>query len=113
TRWNAELHVMKRMMLNNLRRWRGWPLLRNIQAETLIITGERDNFFPRRVFADVAKMIPHAEVLDVGTAKHKVQLERQAAVNRNIELFISNDKKKAAWRTPDTVSQMVETRPWL
>lgn len=113
TRWNAELHVMKRMMLNNLRRWRGWPLLRNIQAETLIITGERDNFFPRRVFADVAKMIPHAEVLDVGTAKHKVQLERQAAVNRSIELFISNDKKKAAWRTPDTVSQMVETRPWL
>src|SRR5262245_45640825 len=29
-RWNAEIHVMKRMMSNNMRRWQGWPLLRNI-----------------------------------------------------------------------------------
>lgn len=113
TRWNAELHVMKRLMLNNLRKWRGWPLLRNIQAETLIITGERDNFFPRFVFADVARMIPHAEVVDVGVAKHKVQLERQGAVNRSIEHFIRADKRKPAWRTQDTSASLAETRPWL
>lgn len=112
-RWNAELHVMKRMMLNNLRKWRGWPLLRNIQAETLIITGERDNFFPRSVFSDVAKMIPHAEVVDVGTAKHKVQLERQAAVNRAIAQFISGEKRKATWRSLDAHTFLVEKRPWL
>lgn len=112
-RWNAELHVMKRLMLNNLRKWRGWPLLRNIQADTLIITGERDNFFPRSVFSDVAKMIPHAEVLDVGTAKHKVQLERQGAVNRSIEQFISDDKRKLSWRSQGAGQKLIETRPWL
>src|SRR5262245_34127160 len=45
-RWNAELHVMKRMMFNNMQRWQGWPLLRNIQSPTLVITGERDTYFP-------------------------------------------------------------------
>ncbi len=112
-RWNADIHVMKRLMLNNLRKWRGWPLLRNIQADTLIITGERDNFFPRSVFEDVAKMIPHAEVLDVGTAKHRVQMERQGAVNRSIEQFISEDKRKSSWRSQGTGQQLIEKRPWL
>ena len=27
-RWNAELHVMKRMAVNNMARWRGWSLMR-------------------------------------------------------------------------------------
>jgi long-chain acyl-CoA synthetase len=40
-RWNAEIHVMKRMALNNMRKWQGWSLLRDIRTPTLIITGER------------------------------------------------------------------------
>lgn len=84
-RWNAELHVMKRMGLNNLRCWQGWSLLRNITTPTLVITGERDRYFPRHVFEEVGQMIPGAEVQDVGWAKHKVQLERHQAVNRAIE----------------------------
>ncbi|MCK4470407.1 MAG: alpha/beta hydrolase, partial [Anaerolineae bacterium] len=67
-RWNAEIHVMKRMMLNNMRQWQGWPLLRNIRTPTLIITGERDRYFPRHVFEEVGKMVPGAEVIDVGAS---------------------------------------------
>lgn len=110
-KWNAEVHVMKRMMFNNMRRWRGWPLLRNIQIPTLVITGERDTYFPRSVFEEVAKMIPNAEVYDVGSAKHKVQLERHRAVNRAIERFIEGDKR--SWRDVDEQSALIQRRPWL
>jgi long-chain acyl-CoA synthetase len=111
-RWNAELHVMKRMMFNNMRAWQGWPLLRNIRTPTLIITGERDTYFPRYVFEDLSKMVPGAEVYDVGSAKHKVQLERHQAVNRAIERFA--DGERHSWR--DFASQpagVLEKRPWL
>ncbi len=109
-RWNAELHVMKRMMLNNLREWQGWPLLRNIRTPTLVITGERDSYFPRYVFEEVGQMIPDAEVIDVGSAKHKVQLERHEAVNRAIERFITDDERRS-WR--DQRIEAIDRRPWL
>ncbi len=108
-KWDAELHVMKRMMFNNMRRWKGWNLLRNLMLPTLVITGERDNYFPRYVFEDVGKMVPNAEIYDVGSAKHKVQLERHEAVNRAIERFVSGQTR--TWR--NTASNREEARPWL
>ncbi len=111
-RWNAELHVMKRMALNNLRKWQGWPLLRNITTPTLVITGERDRYFPRYVFEEVGQMIPGAEVNDVGWAKHKVQLERHQAVNRAIERFISEDERRSSWRA-HRIETETSRRPWL
>ncbi len=114
-RWNAEIHVMKRMMLNNMRKWKGWGVLEQIQTPTLIITGERDIYFPRRVFDRVKESVPGAEVIDIGASKHKVQLERHQAVNRVIERFIHQvDKgKRISWREQRYQSQIVETRPWL
>lgn len=112
-RWNAEVHVMKRMLFNNLNQWRGWNLLRNILTPTLVITGERDTFFPRQVFDDLVKMIPNTELVDVGTAKHKVQLERHEAVNRAIERFIDDDRQsRSSWRTNGSDGVM-SRRPWL
>jgi long-chain acyl-CoA synthetase len=112
-RWNAEIHVMKRMMFNNMRKWKGWPLLRNITTDTLIITGERDTYFPRKVFEEVARMVPDAEVYDVGSAKHKVQLERYDAVNRAVRRFITGDRDKSSWRDQDHVTELLKRRPWL
>ena len=114
-RWNAEIHVMKRMMLNNMRKWQGWSLLKNILTETLIITGERDRYFPRRVFDEVSKMMPAAEVIDVGVSKHKVQLERHRAVNRAIERFISKGiaGRRISWREQSGQPKLEESRPWL
>lgn len=108
-KWDAELHVMKRMMFNNMRKWQGWNLLRNLTLPTLVITGERDNYFPRYVFEDVGKMIAHAEIYDVGSAKHKVQLERHEAVNRAIERFISGQAR--TWR--NTTAKREASRPWV
>ena len=87
-RWNAEYHVLKRMMRNNLVRWRGWGKLPQLKTLTLVLTGMRDRYFPRRYFDEVGKHIPGAEVLDIGSAKHKVQLERHRAVNRAMERFM-------------------------
>jgi long-chain acyl-CoA synthetase len=114
-RWNAEIHVMKRMALNNMRKWQGWSLLRDIRTPTLIITGERDRYFPRHVFDEVGKMVPGAEVIDVGASKHKVQLERHQAVNRAIERFICEEAegRRLSWREQSPPSRQPESRPWL
>jgi long-chain acyl-CoA synthetase len=111
-RWNAEIHVLKRMMFNNMARWQGWPLLRNITTPTLVLTGERDSYFPRYVFDDLSKMVPGAEVYDVGSAKHKVQLERHQAVNRAIERFIG-EGRRGSWRDQSQVNALLSQRLWL
>lgn len=112
-RWNAEIHVMKRMLTNNMRRWKGWDYLRNITTPTLVITGERDNYFPRRLFEEAAQQIPGVEIYDVGAAKHKVQLERHTAVNRVIERFINQERLKDSWRAQTLTTRMIRDRPWL
>ena len=111
-KWDAEYHVLKNMFLNNMYDWQAWSQLRNITNDTLLITGERDNYFPRYVYDDVAKLIPGAEVQDVGSAKHKVQLERHEAVNRGIERFIETSKR-STWRSISAVDELAKGRPWL
>ena len=111
TKWDAELHVVKNMMANNMRHWQGWSLMRNIQTQTLIITGERDNYFPRHVFEDVGKVIPNAEVVDVGSAKHKVQLERHEAVTRAIQRFVEG--RHSSWRDGISQNNPLLSRTWL
>jgi long-chain acyl-CoA synthetase len=114
-RWNAEVHVMKRMMLNNLRKWRGWDLMKQIKTPTLVVTGERDRYFPRDVFTRVTESIPGAEVVDIGASKHKVQLERHQAVNRAIERFMLEDEsgRRSSWRQRSGDEDHSQDRPWL
>ena len=111
-KWDAEYHVLKSMFHNALHGWKAWDTLQNISAETLVITGERDNYFPRFVYDDVARLIPGAEVTDIGYSKHKVQLERHDAVNREIERFI-DDEKRTSWRAISAVDKLARGRPWL
>ena len=114
-RWNADVHVMKGMMLNNMRKWRGWDLMKQIKTPTLIVTGERDRYFPRSVYTRVAESVPGAEVIDIGASKHKVQLERHQAVNRAIERFMLEDEpsKHLSWREQSSDYDLVQDRPWL
>ena len=111
-RWDAEYHALKSMFHNNLYGWQAWSKLRDIKNETLVITGERDNYFPRYVYDDVAKLIPGAVVHDVGSAKHKVQLERHEAVNRAIERFVEMSKR-SSWRSISAADELAKGRPWL
>jgi long-chain acyl-CoA synthetase len=113
-RWNAEVHVMKRMMLNNMRRWQGWSTMGGITTPTLILTGERDRYFPRWVFEQVKDTIPGAEVVDIGASKHKVQLERHQAANRAIEDFIRpRGESRLSWREQGLQAQLSIERVWL
>jgi len=112
-KYNAEVHVMKRMMYNNMRRWKGWPLLRNISTDTLVITGEADTYFPRWVFEEAAQMIPNAERYEVGSAKHKVQLERHDAVNRAVNRHIDPYYEKFSWRDITETDDLLQRRPWI
>ncbi len=111
-KWDAEYHVLKNMFLNNMYGWEAWSQLGEISNETLVITGERDNYFPRYVYDDVAKLIPGADVHDVGSAKHKVQLERHEAVNRAMERFIES-KAHGSWRSISALDELSRGRPWL
>ncbi len=111
-RWDAEYHVLKNMFHNNLHGWKAWPVLESLHSETLVITGERDNYFPRYVYDDVARLIPGAEVYDIGSAKHKVQLERHDAVNRAIQRFIEMSKR-TSWRSLSDGDRLAGQRPWL
>ena len=112
-RWNAEVHVMKRMLLNNMKQWNGWEMLGEITTPSMVITGERDRYFPRRVFEGVGEAIPGAEIVDVGASKHKVQLERSAAVNRAIERFIGEGDRHFTWRDQVAMPGHAVDRPWL
>ena len=112
-RWNAEVHVMKRMLLNNMKQWNGWEMLGEITTPTMVITGERDRYFPRRVFEGVGEAIPGAEIIDVGASKHKVQLERHAAVNRAIGRFIGEGERRFTWSNQAAKSGSGADRPWL
>jgi long-chain acyl-CoA synthetase len=112
-KWDAELHVMKRMAANNMQNWQGWSLMRNITTPTLVMIGAKDFYFPRDVFEEVGRTIPNAEVYDVGASKHKVQLERHEATNRAIERFITGDEEHRTWRSTAPESQRLKHRPWV
>jgi long-chain acyl-CoA synthetase len=115
-RWNAEVHVMKRMMLNNMRKWIGWDKMHLIKTPAMVMTGERDRYFPRWTFDRVSESIEGVEIVDIGSSKHKVQLERHQAVNRSIERFIQNSDpngRKSSWREMGMQTKLSATRPWL
>jgi long-chain acyl-CoA synthetase len=112
-RWNAEIIAFKRMARNNMVRWQGWSMMEQLKVPTLVITGQRDNYFPRRVYDDVGKTIPNAVVTDIGASKHKVQLERHRAVNREIEHFLDGDKKASSWRANIDEVDLADRRRWL
>ena len=86
--------------------------MKAITTPTLVVTGERDNYFPRWVFDDVGETIPGAEIYDVGSAKHKVQLERHRAVNRAIERFVEEDKQRS-WRGQAAAEDPISHRVWI
>jgi long-chain acyl-CoA synthetase len=93
--------------------WRGWGQMRSLRTPTLVITGERDTYFPRQVVEQVAQTIPGAERVDVGASKHKIQLERHQAVNRAIARFIQADKENITWRRQEDERAVEQGRPWL
>ncbi|MDH5507822.1 MAG: alpha/beta fold hydrolase [Anaerolineae bacterium] len=113
----APPRVMKTWHDNNLSKWNGWSLFRDIQVPTLVIRGNRDRVFAQQYFEEVARAIPGAEDVNVGVSGHMVMLERRQAVNRAVKRFL--EVTPTSWRdrelAPDTSprSELIKARPWL
>ncbi len=115
---HAPFHVLKAWYANNLSQWNGWSLFRGLTMPALVIRGHWDFLFEKPLFEEVARAIPGAEDVDVGTSGHMVMLERRDAVNRALERFLSGEATRT-WRqqtvagTQQSRATLRQERPWL
>jgi long-chain acyl-CoA synthetase len=112
----APPEVLKQWYLHNVSRWNGWSLFRGLNVPTLVIRGHHDRVLEKPMFEEVARAIPHAEEVDVGTSGHMVMLERREAVNRSIERSLTENKRIWREETQSDASERAllrRERPWL
>ena len=116
----APPYVLKAFYDQNLSVWNGWEKLERLKVRTLVIRGHRDRVFEPVFFEDVTRRIPDAQEADIGVSGHLVMLERQEAVNRAIERFLSRGEQ-FGWRDSSAAIRKKITgraalrreRPWL
>ena len=94
----APLWVIQRVLASTLFPWRGWALLPQIVAPTLIVGGQLDLIVPIVALQRMRAELPNAQLDIVRYARHLPQLERPAAVNRGIERFVEG---RRSWRGED------------
>ncbi len=115
---HAPFHVLKAWYANNLSQWNGWSLFRDLTMPALVIRGHWDFLFEKPMFEEVARAIPGAEDVDVGTSGHMVMLERRDAVNRALDRFLSGEttrtwRQQAGGGTKQSRATLRQERPWL
>ena len=74
----------------------GAPTLGDIEAETLVIGGERDPFFPKPLLQETARGIPSAAVASIQGAKHGAFDERKRLHDRRVLSFLDESPAVAA-----------------
>jgi long-chain acyl-CoA synthetase len=109
----AEAHVLKNIYFNNMSKWNGWSMFRDLRMPVLVIRGERDQVYPTAVFEEVARTIPDAEDVNIGVSRHLVPLERADAVNRAIGRFIGGTVDEHSWWGQRSNPSLLNDRPWL
>jgi long-chain acyl-CoA synthetase len=120
---HAPARVLKPWFDNNLSKWNGWSMMRDITIPALVIRGNRDVLFDPKLFEEVARALPNAEEVDVGVSAHMVMLERRDAVNRALKRFLeesANERSSTATWSASSISdedvartELIRTRPWL
>jgi long-chain acyl-CoA synthetase len=113
--------ILKAWYEDSLSHWNGWSCFRSLAVPTLVIRGHLDRVFEKPMFAEVARAIPFAEEVDVGSSGHMVMLERRDAVNRAIHRFMAGgpDSRLRSWRedgsSPEDSERaaLLRERPWL
>jgi 3-oxoadipate enol-lactonase len=105
---HAPLWVIKRVLAGALFPWRGWGLLPQIPMPTLIIGGQFDLVVPVSALQRMRAQLPNARFELVRYARHLPQLERPAAVNRDIEAFI---ERRRSWRGEEEATEPGATEP--
>ncbi|MEO8607354.1 MAG: alpha/beta fold hydrolase [Chloroflexota bacterium] len=109
----AEAHVLKNIYFNNMSKWNGWSMFRDLRMPVLVIRGERDQVYPSAVFEEVARTIPDAEDVNIGVSSHLVPLERADAVNRAIIRFVGGKADEPSWWGKNRSADVLADRPWL
>ena len=109
----AEAHVLKNIYFNNMSKWNGWSMFRDLRMPVLVIRGERDQVYPSAVFEEVARTIPDAEDVNIGVSSHLVPLERADAVNRAIVRFVGGKVDEPSWWGKHRPADALADRPWL
>jgi len=102
---HAPLWVIQRVLASTLFPWTGWRLLPQIATPTLIIGGQFDLVVPLSGLQRMRAELPNARLEIVRYARHLPQLERPAAVNRDIESFI---ERRRSWRGEDEQAEAAE-----
>jgi 3-oxoadipate enol-lactonase len=92
---HAPLFVLQRILAGTLFPWRGWSLLPTLKPPTLIIGGQFDFIVPVPTLQRMQSELPNGRLEVIRYARHLPQLERPAAVNRNVEGFIG---RRRSWR---------------
>ena len=115
---SAPPHVLKPFYWNNMSKWNGWSMFKDLRVPTLVIRGHRDIVFERPMFEKVTRSIPGAEEADIRVSGHMVMLERRDAVDRAIERFLGGERQNS-WREASSASAgfsretLRRERPWL
>jgi len=109
----AEAHVLKNVYFNNMSKWNGWSMFRDLRMPVLVIRGERDQVYPTAVFEEVARTIPDAEDVNIGVSRHLVPLERAEAVNRAVGRFVGGKVDEPSWWGKHSHPDVLADRPWL
>ena len=65
------------------------PYLPAIQAPTLVLAGERDNFTPMHLSQDMASRLPQAELMVLADASHAAIVEQPETINLRIDRFLA------------------------
>lgn len=107
---SAPPHVLKAFYHNAMAPWDGQQVFPHVQKPTLVIVGHRDRVFPQATFAEVPRLLPNAESIDVGASAHLVPLERPEAVNRAISRFLGDEA--TSWRAKAR-NRIAHQRPWI
>jgi len=63
--------------------------LRSIQAETLVLWGRQDRFFPLSHGERAASLIPHAKLVVLEDCGHVSVLDQPSQVSEQIEQFLA------------------------
>jgi long-chain acyl-CoA synthetase len=109
--------VMHAWYHQNITKWNGWSLFRDLVVPTTVIRGHQDKVFSKSMFDEVARAIPNADEINVGASGHLVMLERREAVNRVIQGSLETHPR--TWRQDSVEVKssnraiLLNARPWL
>jgi pimeloyl-ACP methyl ester carboxylesterase len=64
-------------------------MLAQVAVPTLVVSAQRDTFTPVEVTRELAERIPGAEYMELTGASHAAPVERAAAINERVDVFLA------------------------